>query len=92
MGEIDMQIPTLRKASYIPARLLDARQRSGGALLAASGEAYVLCISTPRVHLPLETLRLSGTSMSRVSEIVADLDSTIETLRRRPLTLSYPFV
>lgn len=92
LGEIDLQIPKLRRGSYFPEWLLEPRRRSEKALMAAIAEAYVLGVSTRRVERLLETLGLSGISKSRVSEIVADLDPAIEAFRQRPLTLAYPYV
>jgi transposase-like protein len=92
LGEIDLQIPKLRKGTYFPEWLLEPRRRSEKALMAAIAEAYVLGVSTRRVERLLETLGLSGISKSRVSEIVADLDPAIEAFRQRPLTLAYPYV
>lgn len=45
-GEIDLQIPKLRKGSYFPEWLLEPRRRSEKALMAAIAEAYVLGVST----------------------------------------------
>lgn len=92
VGEIDLQIPKLRKGSYFPDWLLEPRRRSEKALLAAVAEAYVLGVSTRRVERLLETLGLSGISKSRVSEIVQELDPAIEAFRNRPLTNAYPYV
>lgn len=92
LGEIDLQIPKLRKGSYFPEWLLEPRRRSEKALLAAVAEAYVLGVSTRRVERLLETLGLSGISKSRVSEIVSELDPVVEAFRSRPLTLAYPYV
>ena len=92
VGEIQLQIPKLRKGSYFPDWLLEPRRRSERALLAAVAEAYVLGVSTRRVERLLETLGLSGISKSRVSEIVQELDPAIEAFRNRPLTLDYPYV
>lgn len=92
LGEIDLQIPKLRKGSYFPEWLLEPRRRSEKALLAAVAEAYVLGVSTRRVERLLETLGLSGISKSRVSEIVSELDPAVEAFRQRPLTLAYPYV
>ena len=92
LGEIDLQIPKLRKGSYFPDWLLEPRRRSEKALLAAIAEAYVLGVSTRRVERLLETLGLSGISKSRVSAIVAELDPAVEAFRQRPLTLAYPYV
>lgn len=92
LGEIDLQIPKLRRDSYFPGWLLEPRRRSEKALLAAIAEAYVLGISTRRVERLLETLGLSGISKSRVSEICSELDPAVEASRQRPLTLAYPYV
>ncbi len=92
LGEIDLQIPKLRKGSYFPDWLLEPRRRSEKALLAAIAEAYVLGVSTRRVERLLETLGLSGISKSRVSEICAELDPAVEAFRQRPLTLAYPYI
>ena len=92
LGEIDLQIPKLRKGSYFPDWLLEPRRRSEKALLAAIAESYVLGVSTRRVERLLETLGLSGISKSRVSEIVAEIDPAVEAFRQRPLTLAYPYI
>jgi putative transposase len=92
LGEIDLQIPKLRKGSYFPDWLLEPRRRSEKALLAAVAEAYVLGVSTRRVERLMETLGLSGISKSRVSEIVQELDPAIEAFRNRSLTIGYPYV
>lgn len=92
VGEIELQIPKLRKGSYFPDWLLEPRRRSEKALLAAVAEAYVLGVSTRRVERLLETMGLSGISKSRVSEIVQELDPAIEAFRNRALTNAYPYV
>lgn len=92
LGDIDLQIPKLRKGSYFPDWLLEPRRRSEKALLATIAEAYVLGVSTRRVERLLETLGLSGISKSRVSEIVAELDPAVEAFRQRPFRLAYPYI
>jgi transposase-like protein len=92
LGDMDLQIPKLRKGSYFPEWLLEPRRRSEKALLAAIAEAYVLGVSTRRVERLLETLGLSSISKSRVSEICSELDPAVEAFRQRPLTLAYPYI
>jgi transposase-like protein len=84
-GSIDLQIPKLRRGSYFPEWLLDARRRSERAFIAVVAEAYVRGVSTPRVEGLVETLGIASLSKSQVSELAKDLDEMVDDFRNRPL-------
>src|SRR5215212_4720237 len=89
-GEIELQIPKLRRGSYFPS-ILEPRRRSEQALLGVIQQAYVCGVSTRRVDQLVESLglRVSKTEVSRVCEA---LDEHVEAFRTRPLQGHYPYV
>src|SRR4030066_864716 len=66
VGEIDLQIPKLRKGSYFPS-LLQPRRRTEKALLAVVQQAYIEGVSTRKVDDLLKGLGLTGIDKSKVS-------------------------
>jgi putative transposase len=89
-GEIDLQIPKLRRGSYFPS-FLQPRKRSEQALVAVVQEAYVAGVSTRKVDQLVESLGLR-ISRSEVSRICAGLDEQVEAFRGRPLEGRYPYL
>src|SRR5688500_16261215 len=89
-GEIELQIPKIRRGSYFPS-ILEPRRRSEQALLSVVQQAYVCGVSTRRVDQLLESLglRVSRTEVSRVCEA---LDEHVEAFRTRPLEGRYPYL
>jgi putative transposase len=55
-GELELQIPKLRRGSYFPS-FLEPRRRSEQALLNVVQQAYVCGVSTRRVDQLVESLR-----------------------------------
>ena len=89
-GEIELQIPKLRRGSYFPS-FLEPRRRSEQALLNVVQQAYVCGVSTRRVDQLVESLGLR-ISRSEVSRISARLDEHVEAFRGRPLEGRYPYL
>jgi putative transposase len=89
-GEIELQIPKLRRGSYFPS-FLEPRRRSEQALLNVVQQAYVCGVSTRRVDQLVESLGLR-ISRSEVSRIAQGLDEQVEAFRTRPLEGRYPYV
>jgi putative transposase len=89
-GEIELQIPKLRRGSYFPS-FLEPRKRSEQALLNVVQQAYVTGVSTRKVDQLVESLGLR-ISRSEVSRISAGLDEQVEAFRQRPLEGRYPYL
>jgi putative transposase len=89
-GEIELQIPKLRRGSYFPS-FLEPRRRSEQALLNVVQQAYVTGVSTRKVDQLVESLGLR-ISRSEVSRISAGLDEQVEAFRQRPLEGRYPYL
>src|SRR6188508_263460 len=68
-GEVELQIPKIRRGSYFPS-FLEPRRRSEQALLAVVQEAYVAGVSTRMVDQLVESLglRISKSEVSRICE------------------------
>src|SRR5215210_5436129 len=89
-GEIELQIPKLRRGSYFPS-ILQPRKRSEQALVAVVQQAYVCGVSTRRVDQLVESLGLR-ISKSEVSRIAGLLDEQVQAFRQRPLEGRYPYL
>jgi putative transposase len=89
-GEIELQIPKLRRGSYFPS-ILQPRKRSEQALVSVVQQAYVCGVSTRRVDQLVESLGLR-VSKSEVSRICTLLDEQVRAFRERPLEGRYPYV
>jgi putative transposase len=89
-GEIELQIPKLRRGSYFPS-FLQPRKRSEQALVSVVQQAYVCGVSTRRVDQLVESLGLR-ISRSEVSRICALLDEQVQAFRERPLEGRYPYL
>jgi len=89
-GEVELQIPKLRRGSYFPG-FLQPRKRSEQALVSVVQQAYVCGVSTRRVDQLVESLGLR-ISKSEVSRITALLDEQVQAFRERPLEGRYPYL
>jgi transposase-like protein len=89
-GELELQIPKLRRGSYFPS-FLEPRRRSEQALLNVVQQAYVCGVSTRKVDQLVESLGLR-ISRSEVSRISKGLDEQVEAFRSRPLEGRYPYL
>jgi hypothetical protein len=85
-GEIELQIPKLRRGSYFPS-FLQPRKRSEQALVSVVQQAYACGVSTRRADQLVESLGLR-ISRSEVSRIAALLDEQVEAFRERPLEVA----
>jgi transposase-like protein len=84
-GTIALAVPKLREGSYFPDWLLEPRRRAERAFVQVVAEAYVRGVSTRRIEGLVKTLGIERISKSRVSEMAAELDVTVEAFRSRPL-------
>jgi putative transposase len=89
-GEIELQIPKLRRGSYFPS-FLQPRKRSEQALVSVVQQAYVCGVSTRRIDQLVESLGLR-ISKSEVSRIAGLLDEQVQAFRERPLEGRYPYL
>ena len=92
-GDLELQIPKLRKGSFFPS-LLERRRRIDRALYAVVMEAWVHGVSTRKVDDLVAALGVaSGISKSEVSRICKQLDVDLDAFRGRPLNhVEFPYV
>jgi len=83
-GTINLEVPKLRKGSYLPS-LLEPRRRAEQALVSVVCQAYVEGVSTRRVDDLVKSMGIDGMSKSQVSELAKSLDSKVAEFRNRPL-------
>ena len=84
-GDVQLQIPKLRKGRFFPA-VLERRRRIDRALFAVVMEAYVHGVSARKVDDLVQALGLqAGISKSEVSRICSELDVSLEAFRTRTL-------
>jgi transposase-like protein len=92
-GELDIEIPKLRKGSYFPDFLLKRRRRIDKAMCAVVMEAYTKGISTRKVDDLVKSLgNTASISKSEVSRMCGELDNAISVFQKRKLTSKYPYV
>ncbi|MDP8927511.1 MAG: IS256 family transposase [Actinomycetota bacterium] len=92
-GDVELEIPKLRKGSFFPS-LLQPRRRIDRALLAVVMQVYIEGVSTRSVDDVVKALGIdSGISKSEVSRICKDLDATLAPFRDRSLDhIAFPYV
>jgi putative transposase len=92
-GDVELQIPKLRRGSFFPA-VLERRRRIDRALFAVVMEAYIHGVSTRKVDDLVQALGLqTGISKSEVSRICSELDHSLEAFRGRSLGhTAFPYV
>ena len=83
-GTINLEIPKLRKGSYMPS-LLEPRRRAEQALVSVVCQAYIEGVSTRRVDDLFKSMGIDGMSKSQVSELAKQLDARVSEFRNRPL-------
>ncbi len=83
-GTITLDIPKLRRGSYLPA-LLEPRRRAEQALVSVVCQAYVEGVSTRRVDDLVRSMGIDGMSKSAVSEMAGALDTKVAEFYNRPL-------
>jgi transposase-like protein len=93
VGSIELAVPKLRRGSYFPEWLLQARKRSEQALMGVVAECYLQGVSTRKVDAVVQQLGIEGISKSQVSELAAHLDGQVESFRHRRLDAeAYPYI
>ena len=91
VGTLDLQIPKLRKGSFLPS-LLEPRRRTDQALVNVVVQAYVEGVSTRKIDDLVRALGVEGMDKSTVSRLAKQLDEQVAAFHTRPLTGSYPYL
>ncbi len=84
LGSMELEVPKLRKGSYLPS-FLSARQRSDDALRLALVECYRQGVSTRRAEAVAKALGIESLSKSAVSRMLEALDPLVKEFRSRAL-------
>lgn len=90
-GRIALEIPKLRKGSYLPS-FLEPRRTAEKALVAVIQEAYVQGISTRSVDDLVKAMGAGGMSKSQVSRLCAEIDDRVNAFLNRPLEGDWPYL
>ncbi len=90
-GRVALEIPKLRKGSYLPS-FLEPRRTAEKALVAVIQEAYVQGISTRSVDNLVKAMGAGGMSKSQVSRLCAEIDERVNAFLDRPLEGSWPYL
>src|SRR4051794_11219310 len=91
-GSLDVAAPKLRQGKNFPEWLLERRKRAERALTSVVATCYLLGVSTRRMDKLVQSLGITGSSKSQVSEMAKDLDAHVEQFRTRSLDGPYTFV
>lgn len=91
VGRIDLEIPKLRKGTYLPS-FLEPRRTAEKALVAVIQEAYVKGISTRSVDDLIKAMGGSGISKSQVSRLVEEIDERVDAFLARPIEGEWPYL
>jgi len=83
-GRIALEIPKLRKGSYLPS-FLEPRRTAEKTLVAVIQEAYVHGVSTRSVDDLVKAMGAGGMSKSQVSRLCAEIDERVNAFLSRPL-------
>ena len=85
VGDVEVEIPKLRRGTYYPEGIIERWQRADNALVAAIVEMYANGISTAKVERVARELGVSSMSKSQVSRLCAALDEEVAQLRESDL-------
>ncbi len=91
VGRIELEIPRLRKGSYLPS-FVEPRRTAERALTAVIQEAYVHGVSTRAVDDLVKAMGASGVSKSEVSRLVVEIDERVNAFLNRPIEGEWPYV
>lgn len=91
VGSLELQVPRLRHASYLPS-FLQPRRPTEQALVAVVQEAYIQGVSTRSVDDLVKAAGLEGMSKSQVSRLCEHIDERVQAFLQRPLEGRWPFV
>ena len=89
-GRIELEIPRLRRGSYLPS-FLEPRRTAEKALTAVIQEAYIHGVSTRAVDDLVKAMGGSGISKSEVSRLVEEIDGRVNAFLGRPLEGEWPY-
>ena len=90
-GRIPLEIPKLRKGSYLPS-FLEPRRTAEKALVAVIQEAYVHGVSTRSVDDLVKAMGAGGMSKSQVSRLCTEIDERVNAFLSRPLEGAWPYL
>jgi len=90
-GRIALEIPKLRKGSYLPS-FIEPRRTAEKALVAVIQEAYVHGVSTRSVDDLVKAMGAGGMSKSQVSRLCAEIDERVNAFLNRPLEGAWPYL
>lgn len=90
-GRIALEIPKLRKGSYLPS-FLEPRRTAEKALVAVIQEAYVHGVSTRSVDDLVKAMGAGGMSKSQVSRLCVEIDERVNAFLSRPLEGAWPYL
>ena len=90
-GRIALEIPKLRKGSYLPS-FLEPRRTAEKALVAVVQEAYVHGVSTRSVDDLVKAMGAGGMSKSQVSRLCVEIDERVNAFLARPLEGAWPYL
>jgi transposase-like protein len=90
-GTVELEIPKLRKGSYVPG-FLEPRRASEKALTAVIQEAYVHGVSTRSVDDLVKAMGMTGISKSQVSRLCSEIDERVHAFLERPIEGSWPYL
>src|ERR671916_2315179 len=90
-GRIELEIPRLRRGSYLPS-FLEPRRTAEKALTAVIQEAYIHGVSTRAVDNLVKAMGASGISKSQVSRLCAEIDERVNAFLARPIEGDWPYL
>lgn len=90
-GDLDLQVPKLRRGSYFPS-FLEPRRATEKALVAVIQEAYIHGVSTRAVDDLVQAMGGTGVSKSEVSRLCTEIDERVQAFLQRPLEGDWPFI
>ena len=88
---VPLNIPKLRKGSYLPA-FLEPRRAAEKVLVAVIQEAYIQGVSRHSVDDLVKAMWMSGVSKSEFSRLCVEFDERVNAFLARPLAGDWPFV
>ena len=92
VGEMELDIPKLRRGSYYPDWLLEPRRPAERALENVILQAYIQGVSTRKVEALVQELGLDHLDKSKVSRITQGLQEQVDAFRERALEGEIPYV
>jgi transposase-like protein len=91
VGSLDLQIPRLRHANYLPS-FLEPRRPTEQALVGVVQEAYIQGVSTRSVDELVKAAGMEGMSSSQVSRLCQQIDERVQAFLKRPIEGNWPFL